>query len=97
MSGNAVGGDDTLVSGNGNEIMAGDALFIFGLNVTTGEDTFVFDVRDDFSFGNDTIVDFEDDKDELAFIDSTDLLFDFSDLEALVSGVSNDSIFPNLR
>src|SRR5262249_23702407 len=51
MSGSSHGGDDTLISGLGNDYMWGDAQFINGVlasptsptgDVTTGADTFVF-------------------------------------------------------
>ena len=42
MSGNAVGGNDTLISGNAVDNMWGDGKDIIGTNVKTGADTFVF-------------------------------------------------------
>ncbi len=54
----SVGGNDTLISGTGTDNMWGDA-YNKDLFVTTGADTFVFTTAN----GNDTIYDFENDKD----------------------------------
>jgi Ca2+-binding RTX toxin-like protein len=53
MSGRAVGGNDKLVSGTGNDDMWGDAQSISG-NAKGGNDTFVFN----FGNGHDKIEDF---------------------------------------
>ena len=53
MFDNARAGDDRLSGGEGNDILSGDAVFMFD-NEKGGHDTFVFDD----AFGNDTVRDF---------------------------------------
>jgi Ca2+-binding RTX toxin-like protein len=54
MNGYARGGNDTLISGTGDDNMWGDAKTINGPDVTTGADTFVFKPDS----GHDTVWDF---------------------------------------
>jgi len=82
---NTIGGNDTLISGLGDQTMYGDAETI-DPTATTGEDTFVFDVS--ILFGNDIIGDFEDDKDQLNFVNVMDTSAngpDFADLDAIAT------------
>ncbi len=91
----SVGGNDTLISGINNDLFYGDA-FIRDLTVTTGADTFVFDVS---GFGDDTVGDFEASKDILNFVGVPDInsnMEDLADLAALVASVTDAGVGGNV-
>lgn len=79
--GDVVGGNDRLVSGEGNDTMWGDFRYLFIANATLGHDTFVFTANN----GIDEIRDFKngDDKIEISGMAGID---DFSDLSIAVIG-----------
>ena len=92
------GGSDTLVGGKGDDTLTGDFVIggsiVNGSTVTGGDDTFVFSLDGgEGGDGNDTITDFESDKDILHFTDVTDSNGDgqlnFDDLLTKITSVND--------